>query len=812
MSARPLKAAARQAQSKNTSPGRAKASTQAGAQPKATTRASAALQSPAVTLTRRPRVSEMDPALFDGRAMGYVPPDTLTISPTLRLQRASVADIDPITYEVVRHALWHVNEEHGATIQRISGSPVAMYALDLNPSILTEDGEFVYFGPYMQYMSGVTDTQVKWILENRSGNPGIRDGDMFLANDPWVGAAHQQDVMLICPVFWEGELFCWVTNCLHQYDIGGITPSSFCGSAESAFEEGICIPPVKIVENNEIRRDIEELYLRASRKPQAVALDFRAQLAGNITARDRVLALVSRYGPQVVKGVMRRILDHSEQAFLDKLRRLPDGVWRERTYVECCRPGDRRTHQVMLTLRKKGTELIFENDGTADQEGAMNATYSGWRGSIMVALNQLLCWDQYFAIGGALRHVRFDPTPGTFNCANYPASVSTAPVQAMEISLYPTYNVLSKMLFGDPQMREDIMCIGGTSQWPATLFRGIDQWGERYGYLLVDPIGGAIGAFATGDGINTGGQSRTPICKLPNVEHTEQTFPLLFLYRKEVVDSGGAGRWRGGMSAESCFIPHGTDTITHDTLSSGNATPTAPGIMGGYPGSVNVYQFRTGTDVHEQFAQQRIPAAISDVAGREVTLQLRQENFAQTKSDVYSVIWSAAAGFGDPFERDPERVLADVLDNRAVSIEAARSIYGVVISEGRLDAKATARVRRVARAKRCQSPESVQKLTGKQISQVTDTLAVRRSGGKAHYCCVKCATDLGPVRENYKLACVREDRDITHANPNIGDWRRYIDDEPVFRQFFCPGCGSLIENEIARAGDPVLHDIELHLR
>ena len=150
--------------------------------------------------------------------------------------------MDPVTFEVIRHNLWHVNEEHGTTIQKVSGSPVAMYALDLNPSILTEDAEFVYFGPYMQYMSGVTDTQVKWILEHRSDNPGIHDGDMFLANDPWVGAAHQQDVMLICPVFWEGELFCWITNCLHQYDIGGITPSSFCPAAESAYDEGILIP------------------------------------------------------------------------------------------------------------------------------------------------------------------------------------------------------------------------------------------------------------------------------------------------------------------------------------------------------------------------------------------------------------------------------------------------------------------------------------------------------------------------------------------------------------------------------------------
>jgi len=760
-----------------------------------------------------PKVSEMDRTAFDGRNMGYVPPETLKISKKLKLHRKGAKNIDPITYEVVRHALWHVNEEHGATIQRISGSPVAMYALDLNPSILTEDGEFVYFGPYMQYMSGVTDTQVKWILENRSDNPGIREGDMFLANDPWVGAAHQQDVMLICPVFWKGELFCWVTNCLHQYDIGGITPSSFCGAAENAFEEGICIPPVKIIENNEIRRDIEELYLRASRKPEVVALDFRAQLAGNITARNRVLALIERYGHEVVKGVMKRIMDNAETVFLEKLKRLPDGVWRERSYVECCRPGDRRTHRVCLTLTKKGNRLVFENEGTAPQDGAMNATYSGWRGSIMVALNQLLCWDQYFCIGGALRHVDFDPTPGTFNCANFPASVSTAPVQAMEISLYPAYNVLSKMIHNDPEMRKDIMCIGGTSQWPASIFRGTDQWGERYGYLLVDPIGGAIGAFATGDGISTGGQSRTPICKLPNVEHTEQTFPLLFLYRKEVVDSGGAGRYRGGLSAESCFIPHGTDVVTQDTLSSGNATPTAPGMMGGYPGSVNVYKFKTGTDIKARLGAQDMIADIAEVRGTEVTLQLRQENFLQHPDDVYAVIWAAGAGFGDPFERDPEKVRADVMDSRSVSVAAAREIYGVVVhADGKLDLDASARLRAERRDARRRKDAPVKRLGGRVIAKTTDSLELRREAGRVHVCCSRCAADLGSVRDNYKDHCVMAELDIGAANPNIGDWRRYIDDRPVFRQFYCPGCGGLIENEVAREHDEVLRDIELHLR
>jgi len=748
------------------------------------------------------KLSELTGLAFDGRRSGYVPPAKLAISPKLKLHRKWKTSIDPVTFEVIRHALWNVNEEHGATIQRLSGSPVAMYALDLNPSILTEDAEFVYFGPYMQYMSGVTDTQVKWTLENRSDNPGIRDGDMFLANDPWVGAAHQMDVMLLCPVFWKGELFCWVTNCLHQYDIGGITPGSFCPSARDAYDEGILIPPVKIVEGNEIRKDIEEVYLRSSRKPSAVALDFRAQLAGNMTARQRILDLIEKYKPEVVKGVMKKILADGEAAFLRKLALLPDGVWRDRTYVECCRPGDRQVHRVFLTLRKTKNRLVFENQGTDPQAGGINATYSGWRGAIMVALNELMCWEQYYAVGGALRHVDFNPTPGTLNCADFPASVSTAPVQCMEISLYPAYNVLSKMLYPDPGLRRDAMCIGGTSQWPATIFRGIDQWGERYGYILVDPIGGAIGAFSHADGISTGGQARTPICKLPNVEHTEQSFPVLFLYRKEIPDSGGAGKWRGGLSAESCFIPHGTDSITHDTLSSGNAVPTSTGMMGGYPGAVNRYRFVRDSDILERMKRSELVSDISEVKGSEETLQLRQQDFPQRQNDVYAVLWSAAGGFGDPLERDPAKVEADV-ENGDVSEKAALEIYGVVLG----DPQATERRRQTVRARRIHD-RSVppRKLEGKPLMLATENLAIYR--GMRHGC-AKCGADLGPIRENYKNHCIRNDLPIEASNPIVGDPKRFIDPTPQFRQFCCPGCGLAIENEIAIAEDPPLRDVEI---
>ena len=757
------------------------------------------------------KISEMPADSLTGVSNPYVPGSELRYASKLTLHRNYDTDVDPVTFEVIRHALWNINEEHGSTIQRVSGSPVAIYALDLNPTIMTEDAEFVYVGPYMQYMSGVADTQVKWVLEYRSDNPGISDGDMFLANDPWVGAPHQQDVMLICPVFWEGELFAWITNCLHQYDIGGVTPGSFCPAAESSFDEGISLPPVKIIEGMEIRRDIEEVYLRSSRKPEMVALDFRAQMVGNSSARKRLLELIQRYGPATVKGVMKKIIADSETSYLEKMARLPDGVWQDRTYVECCRPGDRQTYRVILTIRKKGDRLIFENEGTAPQDGAMNATYSGWRGSQIVAINQLLCWDQHFAPAGALRHIDFDPTLGTFTCARHPASVSTAPVQAMEISLYPTYNAMSKMIFSDPEMRRDIICIGGTSQWPATIFRGIDQWGERYGYILVDPIGGAIGAFSHADGISTGGQARTPICKMPNIEHTEQDFPVLFLYRKEVPDSGGAGKYRGGMSAESCFIPHNTESITQDTLSSGNATPTGTGMMGGYPGATNEYKYKRNSDIQSRIETGQMVDDISELNGEDVTLQLRQVDFQQQPVDVYAVVCSAAGGFGDPLDRDTKLVQMDIEGN-AVTVEAAREIYGVIVDPDTLEVNqdATYKLRADTRHHRLKGYSGTPiRCNGEIVIHVTENLDLRSDAGREVYCCAKCQTEVGLLGSNYKEHCIRIDEPVTKSNVLIGEPSRFIDDTPEFRQFSCPGCGTLIENEIAMRGEPVLMDIHI---
>ena len=222
-----------------------------------------------------------------------------------------------------------------------------------------------------------------------------------------------------------------------------------------------------------------------------------------------------------------------------------------------------------------------------------------------------------------------------------------------------------------------------------------------------------------------------------------------------------------------------------------------------------MYKFKRQTDIIERVAAHTMPADIAELQGEEVTLQLRQENFEQRPGDVYAVIWSAAGGFGDPLERDPENVREDI-DNRSVSIAAARDIYGVVIAtDGQVDGPATRRLRDGRRDANRRKDGHVTRLEGERTLRVTDNIDLRREKGGGRLACSKCAADLGGLGDNYKDRCVRRESDIGTANPNIGDYRRYIDETPVFRQFFCPGCGALIENEVARANDPVLRDIEL---
>ena len=238
-------------------------------------------------------------------------------------------------------------------IENLAVSPITVEIRDFQPCILTEDAELLYFGPCLQYMSGMLDVMTRYILEHRGER--VRDGDMWLCNDPIIGTAHQPDVGLMCPVFIDGEVFCWVANISHQNDIGGTVPGSFCPNAEDAFWDPPSLPAVQDRRGRQDRPRhggaLPALLAHARRTSRSTCA---RRSPATTPPRARILGLVDKYGKDVVKGVMRRILDASQRAFEEALDTIPDGVYSERLFQEVSMTGDRGTYPVQTTVPQAG--------------------------------------------------------------------------------------------------------------------------------------------------------------------------------------------------------------------------------------------------------------------------------------------------------------------------------------------------------------------------------------------------------------------------------------------------------------------------
>jgi N-methylhydantoinase B len=208
-----------------------------------------------------------------------------------------VDELDPLTYEVVRHRLWSVTDEMGEALKRMSGSPIVTDANDFDFAICDELGQEVQVGLYNTMLVGAVDLAIYWTLRHRSANPGIAEGDMFLCNDPWVGGGlHQNDVIVYQPVFHDGQLFAWTSAIAHQPDLGGVGLGSFSPAAQDVFSESLPTPPVKVVRDGQLQRDVADLWVRRSRVPLLIGLDLRAKIGANNVGRERLHALIDQYG------------------------------------------------------------------------------------------------------------------------------------------------------------------------------------------------------------------------------------------------------------------------------------------------------------------------------------------------------------------------------------------------------------------------------------------------------------------------------------------------------------------------------------
>jgi N-methylhydantoinase B len=726
--------------------------------------------------------------------------------PTHTVSDQQVADLDPLTYEVIRHRLWSVTDEMGEALKRMSGSPIVTDANDFDFALCDEMGQEVQVGLYNTMLVGAVDLAIYWTLQHRADNPGIHPGDMFLCNDPWVGGGlHQNDAIVFQPVFVDGELFAWTSAIAHQPDLGGVGLGSFAPAAQDVFSESLPTPPIKVVRDGTLQDDVADVWTRRSRVPMLIALDLRAKVGANNVGRERLEELVRQYGADTVKAVMRRMMDDAEGRMRGKLQAIPDGSWSATGHQDQSHAGDRGLHTITLTTTKSGDHLTFDFTGTDPQAGVVNCTYAGMRGGVMLALLPLLAHDIPWSAGGLMRCFDLVSEEGTLNNATYPAAVSRGPIGPAWLTGTLVAECLSQMLDADVDLgtSPQAACCG---TWDTAVLAGLDERGEvpvPFLNILMEPMAGGYGAQVHADGMDTGGLFCIPMGRIPDVEMTEFLYPLLTLWRREEPDSGGPGRQRGGVSASVAVTPHGTSLPMGLVLASaGKAVAQNGGMAGGLPGNTGLDVVVRGTHLRELLAGGHLPAAVEDLDG---AVEIGQ-NYAESHlapDEVFVMRWQGGGGYGDPLRRDPASVAEDVVEGK-VTVDAAADVYGVSLTDGVVDAEVTgtrrAAIREGRRDRAVVAGEPLGSVDVSGARRRDDNLVEASTNGRSVVACGHCGEVLGAVGQDGPLRLALHEGPSSEAGPQVlSDPAQYVDTPIVFRQRCCPGCWTAVEQVIVPA-------------
>jgi N-methylhydantoinase B len=391
---------------------------------------------------------------------------------------------------------------------------------------------------------------------------------------------------------------------------------------------------------------------------------------------------------------MTRMVQASESAIRARLRELPDGTIRVHDYLE----HDGHTNRLFtvdLVATKQGDRLDLDFSGSSAQAaGFVNCSRAGLIGGVAGALIPTLGWDLAWN-DGLLRPVTVTAPDRLICTALPPAPVGSATVETVWVVSNVVAAALNRLLAAAPQFHERAQAVCSGTMATFNL-GGHNQYGERFGLHLMDPLAGGFGAFADRDGPDAAGPLNTPCPSIADVEVNEQVSPLFYLYRRMAPDSGGPGRRRGGRGAEIALtltVPQAEALI----MTHGLQVPNTTGLSGGLPGATIRQQWASGTVAgHPATVGSFDPATLADLGPKPGSTPM-------TDRDVFAVRWQGGGGVGDPLDRDPGDVVQDVT-SAAVTPAQAAEVYGVVISGRQVDVPATVARRRALRAARLGVP------------------------------------------------------------------------------------------------------------
>ena len=576
--------------------------------------------------------------------------------------------MDPVTFSIIRHRLFRVVEEAVITLKHVSGSAITNEGHDLMVSLYQADGSLLMGGVgFLHHLTSAAEA-CKAIIRKFEGQ--IRQGDLFLLNDPYTAALHTSDVYLVSPIHHHGELVAWSACFVHVSDIGAMNPGGFAPDAQDIFTEGFSSPGIKLIDGGEFRQDVWDTILNMVRSPEMVALDLRSMIACNNVARERMIALIEKYGAQTVDAACKMLINQSEARLRERLRELPDGQWQSRQYLEV--KGE--IYKVLLTMKKSGDTLTFDFSGSSPQSKyGVNCSRWASLGGLFAPLFPLLCYDIVWNEGVINPIKMIAPEGSIVNCTR-PAPVSVATVGAIQSVNNAACSVIGKMLAASDKYADEATAVWHANHFAIFMF-GNNQRGRLAIGILTETFAGAGGARTFADGVDVGGEMPNPISRMANVETMEAQFPIRYLFRRRLKDLGGPGEYRGGAGGEIAIVAHDApDGGIHYVMSGkGTKFPQSEGLGGGYPGGVNDYVWvHAPAEMHnaDRFAQ-----SLDTIPGESEPISWGV--FPLMGDDALYVRWNGGGGIGDPLDRPVAKVLADI-EAGLISELAARDVYGVV--------------------------------------------------------------------------------------------------------------------------------------
>lgn len=607
--------------------------------------------------------------------------------------------LDPVDVEILAKALDNVAAEMGVVMMRASGSPAIAEAVDFSTFIADADGDIISYAGYITMYVGAARQAVRHILATYPRSE-IRPGDMFLCNDPFTtGNAHAVDVGVVRPIFAGDVLVAWCWAEAHVNDFGGFAPGGMNPIATEAYGEALRLPGIKIVDRGRRIEDIWRIIETNIRVPDLVLNDVRCFIAACNRCDERLQALLAEYGPETFRTYVEAAKDLAEQAVRDRIRALPDGTYTAEEFAEHNGHTD-ALYPVRCTLTVADDTMRFDLTESAPQtDGFINVCAATTLGAVVSPLLTTLLPDLPIN-QGTLRPIEVVTEPGTICDAQMPAPMGAGHIETgFRIGKLVTRLLADLQARSDDQfVREHVMAPWQDS-WSASFFYAPDENGRLIPFPDMNGGGSGAGAQAIADGMDVSGVLAQPQNSIPDIEINELSYPVLYLWRRLNPNSGGPGRWRGGAGIDFAFLPWYSPGGQEHVMAACWQVPPA-GVFGGYPGSTSGAVLVNGARADDALAQGTIPRSVDDLAAVAKPLQGKQFGLTVGPGDVVVLRVGGGGGYGDPLDRDPAAVAADVRSG-VVTADAARVSYGVVLgADGQADPEATRAERTLIRQTR----------------------------------------------------------------------------------------------------------------